>query len=351
MALRVAIDAHNLLTDHRGISRYLKEILLEWSTSDIEITLLVHRIFPSTARKQLESLLPGLAFRLRSRVPRDVDVVWHPWNGTFFLSNKPSVVTIHDTTPFDFLEGDAKKQASQQDPFRRSAKTAKRILTVSHHAAKGITQHLGVPLERIVITTLAPGREFLEHAQNSHLVLPVELEQQLAGRAYMLCISSMDPVKNFATLYEAWRDSSMQQDLAFVATGVDAERFPGVLALNRTANTQALIALYRHASFVAVPSLSESCPLPILEAMYLNIPVLATRVGGIPEIGADVIEYVDLATTSWSAALEAFWRNEGRRQQLRTQAQAHVQQFTWAKTAARTFEVCCDIARPLSELP
>jgi glycosyltransferase involved in cell wall biosynthesis len=52
--------------------------------------------------------------------------------------------------------------------------------------------------------------------------------------------------------------------------------------------TPASLALWRSAADVAlVPSLWDNAPYALLEAMAAGLPVVAARVGGIPEIAAD----------------------------------------------------------------
>jgi glycosyltransferase involved in cell wall biosynthesis len=48
-----------------------------------------------------------------------------------------------------------------------------------------------------------------------------------------------------------------------------------------------LTPYYEAADVVAIPSLSEGSPNVLLEAMAFGVPVVATRVGGIPEIVND----------------------------------------------------------------
>jgi glycosyltransferase involved in cell wall biosynthesis len=46
-------------------------------------------------------------------------------------------------------------------------------------------------------------------------------------------------------------------------------------------------ALLRRASMFVLPSLTEGLPLTVLEAMATGLPVIATRVGGTPEVVDD----------------------------------------------------------------
>ncbi len=48
-----------------------------------------------------------------------------------------------------------------------------------------------------------------------------------------------------------------------------------------------IVEQYRAADVYVQPSLSEAFPLPVLEAMAAGLPVVASRVGGIPEAVQD----------------------------------------------------------------
>lgn len=45
-----------------------------------------------------------------------------------------------------------------------------------------------------------------------------------------------------------------------------------------------LKAEFRHADLVALPSLEDNCPMVVLEAMAVGVPVMAANVGGVPEL-------------------------------------------------------------------
>jgi len=45
-----------------------------------------------------------------------------------------------------------------------------------------------------------------------------------------------------------------------------------------------LKAHLRQATLLALPSLEENCPMVVLEAMAAGVPVVAARVGGVPDL-------------------------------------------------------------------
>jgi len=342
--LHLAIDGHNLLTDQRGIGRYVREILKRFAEEqELELTLLVRSLLPALLKRRMQRIVPGIAYTLRNAVPQRCDLVWHPWNGTFFQSNKTNVVTIHDTHPFDIPESDPIKRRSQQEPFLTSARKACRVLTVSAYAAECIVNVLAIPRDVIHITHLAPAVEFCdETATIVSSALPISSAvpetTRLAGRPYLLCISSMDRVKNFSLLYEAWQEAFPTGDVALLATGIEQEAYPKAIALPRDSNRERLGTLYRKALALVVPSLSESFGLPVVEAMSIGTPVVANSVCALPEIAGDAALFVDRPESreAWIDALRRIHHDTDLRATLMTRGRLRAAAFSWQKTADAT---------------
>lgn len=76
-------------------------------------------------------------------------------------------------------------------------------------------------------------------------------------------------------------DGPMKDELAAIITGLGLQDH--VKLLGRVSHDE-LVRLYNDAEFVVLPSLTEGIPLTCLEAMACGRPVLATSVGGVPEI-------------------------------------------------------------------
>ena len=53
------------------------------------------------------------------------------------------------------------------------------------------------------------------------------------------------------------------------------------------ADREKLKEWYREATVLALPSLEDNCPMAVLEAMAAGVPVVAARVGGVPELVED----------------------------------------------------------------
>lgn len=97
--------------------------------------------------------------------------------------------------------------------------------------------------------------------------------------------------------------------------------------------------------FAVLPSFTEGMPNAILEAMAAGLPVVASRVGGIPELIQDGVEgylvepgHVDhLAQAIEKVMLNTEWRREAGKQ-----ARMKAKGFTWHALAARNLEIMSD---------
>lgn len=93
-----------------------------------------------------------------------------------------------------------------------------------------------------------------------------------------------------------------------------------------------LSALYRSCDLVVMPSRSDAMPLVALEAMTCGRPVLATRVGGIPEVIDDGVQGRLVPPEDPSAlakAIDELFENPTRRISMAEAAVARAAKFDW----------------------
>jgi glycosyltransferase involved in cell wall biosynthesis len=100
-----------------------------------------------------------------------------------------------------------------------------------------------------------------------------------------------------------------------------------------------LLALYRRAILVVLPSLDEGFGVPALEAMSLGVPLVAARRGALPEVVGDAGLLVDpLDTGAITAALQSVLMDSSLRKRLVTAGLVRVPLFTWRNSAKSLIE-------------
>ena len=329
----VAIDAHALIRDERGIGRYVRAVVTRWMRrDDVTVSLIVRDPFPWRFSAAFAKALGAPEASVYARVPRDAEVTWHPWNGTFTATEGPAAATIHDVVPFAFPELDERKRESQQTPFRRTATRASAIACDSAFTAGEIVRYLEVPTNRLHVVPLAADEKF---SLGSDDALPA----QLTGRPYVLYVGTHDDYKNTGTLAAAHRLAFPDDEVALVFTRPNPV-VPEAIVFEHAPDDQ-LIALYRAATIVAAPSLYEGFGLPVLEGMACGAPVLAARAGSLPEVGGDAARYVDEPDSvhAWRTALLALAGDAELRAELALRGPVHAARFSWDRCADETLEV------------
>jgi glycosyltransferase involved in cell wall biosynthesis len=106
----------------------------------------------------------------------------------------------------------------------------------------------------------------------------------------------LTPNKSVDTLILAASNLRNRRDVRFtvIGDGPEKERLLQMVRLHDLEDQvifadwqEPLLPALRELDVFVLTSLSEACPLTMLEAMALGLPVVATRVGGIPEIVLD----------------------------------------------------------------
>jgi glycosyltransferase involved in cell wall biosynthesis len=106
------------------------------------------------------------------------------------------------------------------------------------------------------------------------------------NHGFALFLGRLVPEKGLLTLAQAQLGTRLRVVVAGTGPLEETLRrsYPGLEFVGQRSG-QALKALVEGASFVVVPSLSpENCPMAVLEAMAAGKAVIASRIGGIPEL-------------------------------------------------------------------
>ena len=320
--MRVLIDYRPALRDRTGVGEFVHHLVTALVTTapdnDVAGDPLEITVFSASWKDRLaDAKAPILPSRVRM-VDRQIPVTllnlaWHrvAWppvemltGGTFEVVHSPhplllptrsaaQVITIHD---LDFLEhaGQATHEIKRDYPalVRRHARQADHIVVPSRYTAREVERRLGVPADAISLCwNGAPS-----WPPRDHIPRP----------GHLLSVGMLEPRKNVAGLLDAYTQLITNQpdvpDLILVGTQpTDAPwrnrvtRPPLVGRVHCTGyvDRQMLKTLYTDARVLVMPSLDEGFGLPILEAMTIGVPVVASNRGALPEVLGDAGLLVD----------------------------------------------------------
>lgn len=219
----------------------------------------------------------------------------------------------------------------------RLARRSKRLLTVSAFSAGELAQTLRVPRERFAIAPNAADHLCTVAARPEILD-----EHGLLAGTYGLCIGNQTPNKNVSVAIAAVERLG-RPELRLVLVGAGEARVfggfnlagrPFVLSLGHIGDG-ALRSLYEHAAFLCFPSRYEGFGIPVLEAMSLNCPVIASDAGALIETAGGAALHCqadDIA--GFAAAMALVLDNAGFAEDLRRRGQRRAAAFSWERSAA-----------------
>jgi glycosyltransferase involved in cell wall biosynthesis len=265
----------------------------------------------------------------------EVDVV----HGTNFVvppsRRAAEVVTVYDLTSVRFPELCAPASLRYPALVRRAVGRGAWVHTLATAIAEEILEHFAVPAERVRVVA-------------SGLDAPVGGDAA-RGRAaagaerYVLALGTVEPRKGLPELVRAVdRLAADRPDLHLVVAGPDGwgtTAFTGAVALARFGDRVRRVGwvdagskadLLAGARVLAVPSVYEGFGYPPLEAMALGTPVVATRVGSLPEVLGDAAAFVAPGDVDALAAeLTTVIDDDAAHAQRAERGRANAARFTW----------------------
>jgi glycosyltransferase involved in cell wall biosynthesis len=251
------------------------------------------------------------------------------------------VVTIHDLY---FLAHPERTRAEIRRDYpglvRDHAHRASRILVPSHFTALEVERQLGIPAERIAVCP--PGA-------------PDWAPREIApADGYILFFGTLEPRKNVGGLLDAYERlinvSNSLPELVLAGSATDEAR-PWLERINRPplaghvrhigyvepADRQ---KLYAGARLLVLPSFEEGFGIPVLEAMTLGVPVVASARGSLPEVLGDAGPLVNPDEPDEIAAgMARILDDEALAATCVRKGILRARQFSWNRTARLVFDV------------
>jgi alpha-1,3-rhamnosyl/mannosyltransferase len=288
--------------------------------------------------------LPRAANRAR------LDIFHAPAYTVPFGGPRPLVVTIHDVSYARHPEWYPYKSDPLRRAFyRRSARSADRIITDSTFSKSEIVDAYGIRPETIDVVPLAPAPGFIP---GPRLPLPSPCPPQFVLHVGDLHVRRNLPMVARAVAAVRSRDAAWR-DLALVLAGEDRGTGDALREINSRAGgsaplvvfvgaapEHALLSLYRSAAALVYPSRYEGFGLPILEAMACGTPVIAARTSSIPEVAGDAAVLLDPDDeTAWADGIQRVLEDTVHAADLRDAGLTRVGEFSWRHTAEQTARV------------
>lgn len=175
--------------------------------------------------------------------------------------------------------------------------------------------------------------------------------QEIIQKSYILFVSTIERRKNHEIIYRAYHllcrngYAALLPKLVFVGMpgwGVgdflkDVELDPLtkelIIQLHHV-NDAELRLLYENSAFFVYPSLYEGWGLPVAEALAFGKVVIASDRGSIPEVGGDLVQYVDpWSAEAWAQAILALVENTDELRRREKNIRDNYQPTEWRKTA------------------
>lgn len=291
----------------------------------------------------------GLPFDLYAHVSKPA-VFFTPTHYAPRLSPVPTVISIMDVSYIHFPELFAKKDLYQlQNWTKYSAKSAKKILTISESSKNDILRIYGKADQDVIVTY--PG---IKEPYRGDVLSMNELQKQykIPGE-FILFVGTLQPRKNIERLIESFSQIlPSHQDLSLIIIGKQGWLYEDIIAAPKKfgveknviflsyIDDQTLATFYKHAVCFILPSLYEGFGLPVLEAMSYGCPVITSNVSSLPEAGGDAAVYVDpLSIEDIAMKLTEVIDNESLRREMIEKGKKQVKKFSWEKTAKETLQV------------
>jgi glycosyltransferase involved in cell wall biosynthesis len=266
---------------------------------------------------------------------------WMPLNLSI-----PVVDTIHDLN-FVHRPGDFPMLYRKyfNHFFPKFAVKSSKIITVSNYSKSDMVEQWGIPEDKIDVAY---------NGCNTHYSpITIDLKKEIQnkftqGLPYFIYIGSQNPRKNIQGLLKAFDQFKMNTGSPYklVLVGepmwnrygskysIEDLLHSDDLVFTGRVSDEVLHLLLASAQALMLVSFSEGFGIPVVEAMYCDVPVICSSVASLPEVAGEAALLVDPFNIHEIAnsMAEAAYNHELRRT-LIAKGRQQKEKFSWDKTA------------------
>ncbi len=258
-------------------------------------------------------------------------------------------LVVHDLVAFKSPAKHQKKATwIERLTLKQAVKKSHWIFTVSQYTKKDLIERYSrLKITKKVTVVYAGVRDAFFKKRDSNRIIETQRRYNL-DPDYILMAGTLEPRKNIIGALEAYNLISPinQQRYRFVIAGkkgwyykkifqkVKELKLVGRVKFLEYIPDADLVTLMQGARLFLFPSFYEGFGLPILEAMANGVPVLASRVSSIPELGVDAIHYADPHdVVDIADGISQLLDSESYCKKLVDKGYEQVKKFSWNKTS------------------
>jgi len=230
--------------------------------------------------------------------------------------------------------------------FIDSLKDMDHIIALSRIDLK-LLRHLGIRKDRITVIPngidprkFEKKRRFVEGNDKLKILCVARFAQ---NKNYELLLSVLNKLKDRLNIeaYFVGKPDDYKYIEKIVGI-VKKNRLEKVVKISLSLDVPALIDCYLSCDLFVLPSVMETFPLVVLEAMYAGLPIVATRVGGIPEIITNGVNgFLVLPSDPGELYRKclSLLKDKEMRNKMRIANRETAEKYTWSKIALSTYDL------------
>lgn len=219
-------------------------------------------------------------------------------------NHAPLILTHHGTLQYTRSPARIVQEIYHSRPLRSILARTDQVVALSQADAHFFKRH-GLPADRIEIIPNAIDLGAFEPYRSLQQE-SIKIDYGFEGRDLVLCVGALSSRKGVQYLIEAIRILIQEQgrvEIALLVIGsgecetylrhlIAQHHLEGSIVIEPRVAFQDLVRAYKSSDLFVLPSLAEGMPTTMIEAMFFNLPMIATAIPGVIDHFSDIARLV-----------------------------------------------------------